>query len=439
MSTDILYRSLRAPASYPATTETAASYEKTVVMPEPAGLIRIDWWGQEFPTANVGKLGWDGRCRINIDGAIWEGPAYFRIQGSSSAAHPKKNISLRIQDGEGNRIPMQIGSSVPSIDWVWKCDYTDASKAANLLSYLLFRDIIATRKSFPKNEVDLYWLSQQGDSPKGQPTGAVGWPVIFPAVMYHNEKFYGIGNILLKQDTGNKNVFEDDENSISFEFDARGGEDPTKDWAKLYPESPHIKDFFPKQWTQARINAVQNLSVLINGTQENFNNNWHTGFYNKQCLVDYYLYAEFLYDYDGVAQDLDFVSYDAQRFFILPWDKDTVFGIPWNAAGSIRSPNTLLVSKNSIHPQNRLWVKIRNAFEQEIEERYAELRDLGVFSEEWILSTANEWLGRFSKELFEMEMQRWPGTFVPENNVVRIANWVQQRLVMLDNEFNYEP
>lgn len=436
MSTNILFRSIRQGGQG----ITASAYSETIVMPEPQGLIRIDWWGHSFSPSDGKGDGSEGRCEININGAIWKGPAKFSVQGSSSAAHPKKNMKMDLKNEDGKRIPMKIGSSVPTEKWVWKCDFTDASKSANLLGFKLFEAIINSRKSFPKNDADTYWLSQTGvDTPLGMPTGAVGYPIIHPAVMYHNDEFYGIGTILIKQDPVNKNIFEDNPNHISFEFDGRGGTYPNKSWENLYPMSPNVGDFFPEVWTPERSAAIQGLSDVINGTQQNFNENWQNHFVSKQSLVDYYLFAEFLCDYDGVAQDLDFVCYDGQRFYIVPWDKDTVFGIPWDDEGELGSPTLLLVPKSSTAAQNRLWVKIRNAFEAEIEERYADLRDLGIFSTEWILSTANKYLGRFSTELFEMELDLWPNTFNRSNSVVRVADWVDQRLVMLDAEFNHTP
>lgn len=419
---------------------TASSYSETIVMPEPQGLIRIDWWGHTFVPEDRKGDGSEGLCEININGAIWKGPAKFSVQGSSSAKHPKKNMKMDLKNKDGKRIPMKIGSSVPTEKWVWKCDYTDASKSANLIGFKLFEAIVNSRKSFPKNDVDTYWLNQTGmDTPLGMPTGAVGYPIIHPAVMYHNDEFYGIGMILIKQDPVNKNIFEDNPNHISFEFDGRDGIHHSKSWQNLYPESPNVGDFFPEEWTPERTAAIQGLSDVINGTQENFNENWQNHFVSKQSLIDYYLYLEFLYDYDGVAQDLDFVCYDGQRFYIVPWDKDTVLGIPWNAGGEIMSPTSILVSKTYIPSQFRIWAKTRNAFESEIEERYAELRNLGIFSTEWILNTANKYLGRFSTELFEMEYERWPDTFNRSNSVVRVADWVDQRLVTLDREFNYTP
>ena len=414
---------------------TASSYSDTIIMPEPQGLIRIDWWGHTFVHADGKGAGSGGRCEFNIDGSIWKGPAEFTVQGSSSAAHPKKNMKMRPKNSEGGNLLMQIGSSVPSKDWVWKADYTDSSKAANMTAYRLFERMTQERKGFPKYDVDRYWANDSRDVPYGQPTGATGMITNYPAVMYHNDEFYGIGTVILKQDKANMNVYKDEDLHISFEYDGRGGTKP-RNWVNLHPKSSHLNDFYPEEWTQTRIDAVQRLGDLINSPQSEFNQNWE-GIINKDNAIDMLLMAEFLYDYDATSQDLDFVSYDAHEFFMLPYDKDTVFGIPWNAGGAIRSPTSVLIPKNASAVGLQFFKKIRVAFSDDVDARYAELRDKNIFSKEGILEIARGATQYYSKELYEMELERWPDTFVQENTVARIGRWVEQRLEVLDVEYNY--
>ena len=414
---------------------TASSYSETIIMPEPQGLIRIDWWGHTFVQANGKGVGGSGRCEFNIDGAIWKGPAKFSVQGSSSVAHPKKNMKMRPKNSEGEDLLMQIGTSVPSKDWVWKADYTDSSKCANMTAYRLFERMTQERKGFPKYDVDRYWVNDSRDAPFGQPTGATGMITNYPAVMYHNDEFYGIGTVILKQDTSNMNVYEDEDLHISFEYDSRGGENP-RNWINMYPESPHVQDLYPEEWTQPRRDAVQRLGDFINSPQAEFNQNWE-GIINKDNAIDMILMAEFLYDYDATSQDLNFVSYDAHEFFMLPYDKDTVFGIPWSASGSIMPPTGILVSKTASNLGLQFFKKIRVAFSDDVDARYAELRDKNIFSKEGVLEIARGATQYFSKELFEMELERWPNTFVQENTVARIGRWIEQRLEVLDVEYNY--
>ena len=85
----------------------------------------------------------------------------------------------------------------------------------------------------------------------------------YPAVMYHNDKFYGIGTLILKQDLNNMNVYAEEENHICFEYDSRKGPAP-RNWTNMFPKSPSVLDLFPKEWTQKRIDAVQRLGDWIN-------------------------------------------------------------------------------------------------------------------------------------------------------------------------------
>lgn len=414
---------------------TAPTYSNTIIMPEPKGLVRIDWWGHTFIQANGKGVGGDGQCQFNIDGTIWKGPAKFTVQGSSSSVLPKKNMKMRPKNSEGKDLLMQIGSSVPSKDWVWKADYTDPSKAANMTAYRLFERMTQERKGFPKYDVDRYWVNDTRDAPYSQPTGATGMITTYPAVMYHNDEFYGIGTIILKQDKANMNVYEDEDLHVSFEYDSRGG-DGSRDWKHLHPESPHLKDFYPEEWTQVRRDAVQRLGDLINSPQEEFNQNWE-GIINKENAIDMILMAEFLYDYDATSQDIDFVSYDAHEFFMLPYDKDTVFGNYWRGIETYIPPTTILIPKDAKDAKVQFFKKIRVAFSDEVDARYAELRDKNIFSKEGVLEIARGATQYFSKELFEMELERWPDTFGQGNTVANIGRWIEERLEVLDVEYNY--
>lgn len=415
-----------------------------VMFPEPTSLIRIDWWGHEFQPSDGKNVGGNGKARICVDGVIWEGLAEFKVQGTSSAANAKKNMTMNLKNKEGGKLALQIGGSVASTKWIWKCDYTDASKLSNPLSYKLYMAIINSRETMPKNDVDRWWFGDTRDVPKGMPTGAVGVPPIHAAVMYHNDEFYGIGNILIKQDLVNMNVFNET-NTISFEYDGRKGgsyASGSAGWQNLYAESPSVLDLYPEEWTPARINAVNGLGDLIRDTSannlQNFRDNWANHLYSLDNLIDHYLYTEWLYDYDGLRQDINIVSYDCQRFFLIPWDKDTAFGVPWND-GSIKDPTLLLIDGHTTEQFRRFFSKIKHADLARTKARYAELRDLGLFSVGWLYDEGVKHLSKYGKDLIEEEYVKWPGTFAIENNLNRLLSWVETRQAVLDAHFDYTP
>lgn len=55
------------------------------------------------------------------------------------------------------------------------------------------------------------------------------------------------------------------------------------------------------------------------------------------------LFLEALFDYDAQAQDIEMVTYGLQKWYFLPWDKDTTFGMDWNENGILPGSESALV------------------------------------------------------------------------------------------------
>lgn len=158
-------------------------------------------------------------------------------------------------------------------------------------------------------------------------------------------------------------------------------------------------------------------------------------------MIDMLLFYEFIYDWDAVAQDIEVVTYDLEKFYFLPWDKDTTFGLYYDGSrlGDAYNKSLLIIrSEYNLDKSKLPWIKTYFSFTKDIEERYKELRDLDVFSSNNIERLINKIDQKFTPEIRQEELKRWPDRpSVDELTKDQMIKWVNIRLEVLDEALNY--
>lgn len=187
---------------------------------------------------------------------------------------------------------------------------------------------------------------------------------------------------------------------------------------------------------------LDRLGAFINGDPESFEANFDT-YLDRLNTIDMLLYLEFLYDWDATALDIQLVSYDGTKWYFLPWDKDTTFGMNSGGRGIIQgSESTLLLNYDEEDSSQRPWFRTYHAFQDEVEQRYAQLRKSGVFSLENMQYQAADAYARITDEQWQADRVAWPGRPFMEPGVadlVQVLNWVETRIPVLDEHFGYIP
>lgn len=420
--------------------------EDIIVFPEPNGLVQvqIDTLGKDLPESKEdGDLPviftfTAGGTTVNTYGKI-------KVQGSSTAIWPKKNWTLKFYSNEARteRLRLKIGDSVPARKWIAKAEWLDPTLLRNSLSFKLWEDMIQSRNEFPQNEVDNAWIGNN-DMVNGVQTGAQGFPHTHPVHIEINDKHYGISMLLLGHEPDNFNINKNNPEHIYMEFDARGGKDQTKSWEKLSVEGigTWVNSYYPEEneFSDDQLDAINTLSKVINGTQNNFEENFDKHF-DQTNMIDYLLFLEMIYDWDALAQDAEIVTYDLNKWYFLPWDKDTTFGMYWDESGLLEdSEIKLLIDYNTEQATQKPWYKAYQAFTPEVEARYAQLRDENIFSVQNIYQLTGEITKKIPKELWVAEKERWEDEGRPsldETSTSQVISWFEKRLEMLDEHFNY--
>lgn len=422
--------------------------EDIIIFPEPNGLteVKIDTLGNLLPTSKD-----DGDLPVILTftagGATLSTYGKIKVQGSSTARWPKKNWTLKFYADEdrSERLRLKIGDSVASDKWIAKAEWVDPTMLRNALSYRLWEAMVKSRNDYPQYEVDHAWIGQNNMF-DGVQTGAQGFPKSHPVHVKVNDEHYGISMLLLGHDSRNFNIDKSNPKHVYMEFDARGGYTLTKTWEKFSADGigEWIDGYHPKseEFSEEHRIAIDLLGEFINGSQSNFEENFNK-YLDKTNMIDMLLFLEVIYDWDAVAQDIEMVTYDLEKWYMLPWDKDTTFGMDYNGEGLKEdSATNLLINYDSEDVTQKPWYKTYHAFTMEVEARYAQLRKENIFSVHGLYKLTGDITKKFPEEMWEAERVRWEEDERPslhETSTSQIISWFERRLEILDEHFNYTP
>lgn len=420
-------------------------YEKLVIFPEPTSLIEIniDTLEKELPESKKdGDL--DVILTINVLGVQFKTFGKIKVQGSSTAKWPKKNWTLQFfKDKERTeKYKLKFGNSIASDMWITKADWNDPTQLRNALSFKLWEAMTESRNIVPQYEVDNAWYGFENIE-EGIQSSARGFPYHYISEVKVNGEHYGISLLLLGHDPNNFNIDSTNPNHMYFEFDARGGEDTTKTWEKFSSNGlgTWIDNYLGSgdDINERQRKAIDYLGDVINGSLEDFKNNFNEVF-DKTNMIDMLLFLELIYDYDAVAQDIEIVTYDLKKWYFLPWDKDTTFGMDWKERGIREGSETkLLFDYDEEIVTQKPWFKTYHAFTNDVEKRYAQVRDEDIISVVNLSRIIADISKKIPAEIWESERLRWPDRpSVDETSPAQILKWFESRLVVLDEHFNYK-
>jgi len=183
------------------------------------------------------------------------------------------------------------------------------------------------------------------------------------------------------------------------------------DWSKLY----ELVDF------------------VINSPDDVFYR-FHTTRFHTDNAVDYFLFLNLLRAADNTGKNLFIGKYNAgQPYFYIPWDLDGTFGMKWDG-----TPENITHDLLSNGFYDRLWTDCQMfGFRDRLQTRWNSLRSNGLLSHDSIMRRfmANHTtLAR--NGVYQREMKAWPGYAYDSGHFNYMAEWLHNRLQMLDSVFN---
>ncbi|WON80824.1 CotH kinase family protein [Acinetobacter sp. UGAL515B_02] len=386
--------------------------------------------------------------QVNVDGEILHSFCSMQVQGASSAGYAKKNWTFGFTDKQGvynsngiaefsgNDILLKIGDVKPHQEWVFKSNWIDHTHIRNAMSYNLWQQVMLTRNVFPLRDIDNSYVGKTGLN--AQDTSATGHPILYPALLRVNGAFYGIGSLGLGKKRQNYNISKNVATEILI---------GANNWADIkvldYTTLDSVGDptYFEVKAPSTVSKAatyIENFRLFANMSLADFTTNIST-YLDKQNIIDFYIFCDFLKTADLINGDtfknLQICSWTGTKFFFMPYDLDTVFGLHWAGTSIAVPPNTPTMPTTD----STLFGKVYLIYKTDIEARYAQLRKLNVLTVNNIYQQSRALTSQYSNEMFSAELTRW-NSAQPSLNITsleQILSWTAQRLTFLDTKFNY--
>ena len=428
---------------------------------------KINLLTDTMPTAKSG-MGISGvNCDIPCYAEFWDMQGnYFKIpillsaQGDSSMAFPKKNLAIDMFNDEdrGNSFSVKFGDWVSQDSYHLKAYYTDFFRGVGAVSYMLYEEMANTRaigdnRPYKHLYTSLYQETDNGGSQsikeldKNMDTGAKCFPQGFPVIVYQNGEFYGVYSWQLKKHRDN--MHQDKKTAEHIHLDGTLGESTIFggkiNWSafevrnpkNLYYQEKHIinnketlsyngdypfeimgedsefynasnKDMVRCAKVKGYIVDLSNrIAELKQAVSDGKSNDEIKGlidkYFNASFLIDYILETNLGNDGDGYNKNWQWTTYNGTQWNVNPYDHDGVFGGSSRGTYLVPPPGTYLISDTQSTPVG--WVI--KYFKQELNDRWKELRDKGVFETKHITSMLADWCSRIGYDNWKKEYAKW--------------------------------
>ena len=402
---------------------------KQIALKAPESLIQIYLTEVgDLPTAKGNII--TGKAELHVDGQVFTAYINMEVQGSSSAAYAKKNWTFAFFSDRARTksLDVKIGDLIPHDELVFKSNWIDHTNLRNAGAYRIWESITATRSAYPRLETEIALIGKTGVD--ALQTGATGVPRLYPAVIYVNDEFYGIGSFGIGKKRANYNIAKNKPTEILIGWEA---------WNDLTNLDVAVTDKYefkaPSNPTNQTYNCIRAWNTFASSSKEDFALNAKDHLV-KDNIVDFYIFLELLYCDDLVRDNLVynflFSSYNGKQFLFMPYDLDTVFGLHWSGSSVVDNTNLSLLSND------KFFSKVKYTYLSDIQARYTELRNLGVISKSNVYNIATDLSSKYSPEINRTELNKWQNR--PSLNITsleQIISWTEKRIAFLDNHFNY--
>ncbi len=402
---------------------------KQIALKAPESLIQIYLTEVgDLPTAKGNTI--TSKAELHVDGQVFTAYINMEVQGSSSAAYAKKNWTFTFFSDRARTksLDVKIGDLIPHDELVFKSNWIDHTNTRNVVAYKLWETMVATRKGYPKLEVEKGYIGKTGLD--ALQTGATGVPRLYPAVLYINDTFYGLGSLGIGKKRANYNIAKNKPTQIILGWEA------WNDLQALETSDPVKYEFrAPSTPTYATYQAIADWNTFASLAVDSFKTEADKHL-DKVNVIDFMLFVEFAYCDDLIRDNkvynFLFISFDGKKFMFMPYDMGTVFGLHWSG-GSISNDGTGSLLQNDL-----FWKKVIATYAPEMKSRYKELRDLGVFSVDSIYKMITNVSTTYPTSSQKDELEKWATK--PSINITsaeQILGWISKRIQFLDTYFNY--
>ena len=423
--------------------------EKVIIFDTPDQIIRIDVSTlSQLPTAKGTVLNAD--IALNVGGSICQAYGTLEVQGSSSASMPKKNWTFGFFSDENRtqEVSIKLGHLLPQQELVWKANFVDNTQSRNIACNRLWQQMVESRIGFPKNEVDLVNMINPdltAESYSGfnyQPTGAVGHVDGFPAVVYINNAFYGIGTLNIGKKRDSYNLKKDSQKHIQLE--PLGG----VDYFDMTIEEFEIRR--PATWGNDANASFERFRSFLQMSQADMVTAGIDNYLNRKNMMDFIILMQVCHLWDHLYKNTLYTTWDGLIWSFMPYDLDTIWGLKADGHyfaedGSQYIPPTSLFIPNSVNNSNTGTIaKFRKIYGADLDARYAALRKAKIIDVDNIVNLCEEITRKFPLQLLDAENKKWNTgstsiytSLQQTGSLYQINKWLSIHIPVCDTYFNY--
>lgn len=388
----------------------------------------------------------------DMQGNYFKKKVIMNAQGNSTMQYPKKSFACDFFDSDwnGDSFAVKFGDWVAQDSFHFKAQYSDFFKGISIVAYKLVQEVWASRSPIYSNpwkkallgNINItsgsYNAEIINDLSLQKDTGAKCIPDAFPCIVYLNGEFYGVFNWALKKHRDNYHMTK----SLGTNIHLDGGCGPMLsplNWTSFEVRNPKglltnvatatgfesydgdkpkellgsdTVGYNPSDKKHVLSNKVKQSILTFNSmarelnakTNENGGEEFLNKHYDLENLIDFYVLQYVLADED-IAYNWQWITYDGVKWFICDYDKDRTFGQIFNCPG-VRSAEVMLNAADSSNT-NYPFKYLVQYHKEEIKARYNELKSLGIFTPEHVISLVKNWFNRFPIEAIKLEYKKW--------------------------------
>lgn len=395
--------------------------------------------------------------------------AAFKYRGASSSNYPKRSYAIKLRDENGNSVDRKLLGYRSDNNWILDAMYIDLACMRNRVATDLWNAFeckpyyadrekkvrTGTRGKFVEVILNgqwwgLYCMTEKMDRkqlklkkfvPAAQSTTGENevHGVLYKSNQWSYEVFMGHES---NDDNDNKQVIyphkkvSDYKNILGqetwceYEFKYPDYEDEAVEWRPLHDAA----------------NMVATSFILnIDSVKSRF---------DYPMLRDYYLFIDLLLATDNHGKNLFWYAYDTQgpegdKLSLAPWDLDGTFGQDWDGVITNTKDVTLdfdTYIKNYEHGQFAIFdlIKSRSEWQQDLKDRYAELRIKGVISGDSIANRFANYASLFEASLADQrEQNMWSKAYHSRHKDIQggatyAESWIRRRVNWLDQKYGFD-
>lgn len=395
--------------------------------------------------------------------------AAFKYRGASSSNYPKRSYAIKLRDENGNSVDRKLLGYRSDNNWILDAMYIDLACMRNRVATDLWNAFeckpyyadrekkvrTGTRGKFVEVILNgqwwgLYCMTEKMDRkqlklkkfvPAAQSTTGENevHGVLYKSNQWSYEVFMGhesnddndYKQVIYphKKVSDYKNILGQ-ETWCEYEFKYPDYEDEAVEWRPLHDAA----------------NMVATSFILnIDSVKSRF---------DYPMLRDYYLFIELLLATDNHGKNLFWYAYDTQgpegdKLSLAPWDLDGTFGQDWDGVITNTKDVTLdfdTYIKNYEHGQFAIFdlIKSRSEWQQDLKDRYAELRMKGVISGDSIANRFANYASLFEASLADQrEQNMWSKTYHSRHKDIQggatyAESWIRRRVNWLDQKYGFD-